>query len=69
MVYGNPLENARNGYTANRQWLLSLDLNLSKVAVEQKWLKVILNVINKVKIPFPTLEWNGKAVVLHPLYF
>jgi len=69
MVYGNPLENVRNGYTANRQWLLSLDLNLSKMEVEQKWLKVILNVINKVKIPFPTLEWNGKAVVLHPLYF
>jgi len=69
MVYGNPNENIENGYTANRQWLLSLDLNLSKINVEQKWIKVIFNVINKVKIPFPAVEWNGKDVVLHPLYF
>ncbi|MGM0582316.1 MAG: DUF2279 domain-containing protein [Bacteroidota bacterium] len=69
MVYGSPQENMENGYIANRQWLLSLDLNLSKIEVEQKWLKIMFNLINKVKIPFPALEWNGKEVVLHPLYF
>ncbi|MGJ3234916.1 DUF2279 domain-containing protein [Marivirga sp.] len=69
MVYGNPLENTQNGYEANRQWFLSLDLNMSKIEVEQKWLKIMFNIINRVKIPFPTLEWNGKGVVLHPLYF
>lgn len=69
MVYGSPLDNLENGYTPNRQWLLSLDLNLEKIEVEQKWLKVIFKVINKVKIPFPAVEWNGKDVVLHPLYF
>lgn len=69
MVYGSPQDNLENGYTANRQWLLSFDLNLSKIEVEQKWLRIMFNVINKVKIPFPTVEWNGKGVVLHPLYF
>lgn len=69
MVYGSPQENTENGYLATRQWLLSMDLNLSKIEVEQKWLKIMLNVINKVKIPLPTVEWNGKEVVLHPLYF
>jgi hypothetical protein len=69
MVYGSPIDNLSNGYIANKQWLLSLDLNLSKIEVEQKWLKIMLNVINKVKIPFPAVEWDGKGVVLHPLYF
>ncbi|SMG38898.1 Predicted lipoprotein [Marivirga sericea] len=69
MVYGTPKDNLSNGYKANRQWLLSLDLNLSKIEVEQQWLKIILKVINTVKIPFPAVEWDGKAVVLHPLYF
>ncbi|WP_375581119.1 DUF2279 domain-containing protein [Marivirga tractuosa] len=69
MIYGSPEENIENGYTANRQWLLSLDMNLSKFEVEQKWLKIIFKLINKVKIPFPTVEWDGKGVVLHPLYF
>jgi hypothetical protein len=69
MVYGSPQENFQNGYNSNREWLLSMDLNLSKMEVEQKWLKIIFKVINKVKIPFPAVEWNGKDVVLHPLYF
>jgi uncharacterized protein YfiM (DUF2279 family) len=69
MVYGSPLQNQQNGYQSNRQWLLSLDMNLSKIEVEQQWLKTLLNIINRVKIPFPAIEWNGKDVVLHPLYF
>ncbi|ADR20070.1 DUF2279 domain-containing protein [Marivirga tractuosa] len=69
MVYGNPFDNLENGYYSNRQWLLSMDLNFEKIKVEQQWLKIILKVINKVKIPFPAVEWNGKDVVLHPLYF
>ncbi len=69
MIYGNPQENLENGYISKRQWLLSLDMNLSKIEVEQKWLKIMFNIINRVKIPFPAVEWNGKGVVLHPLYF
>lgn len=69
MVYGSPQENNENGYVANRQWLMSMDLNLSRIEVEQKWIKIMFNLINKVKIPFPAVEWNGKDVVLHPLYF
>lgn len=69
MVYGTAQHNKENGYKANRQWLLSLDMNLSKIEVEQKWLKIMLNLVNRVKIPFPTLEWDGKSLVLHPLYF
>ena len=69
MVYGSPNDNLENGYIANRQWLMSLDLNLEKIEVEKKWVKVMFKVINKIKIPFPAIEWNGKDVVLHPLYF
>ncbi|WKV11981.1 DUF2279 domain-containing protein [Marivirga harenae] len=69
MVYGSPIDNSKNGFEANRQWLLSLDINTSKIEVEQRWLEIMLRIINKVKIPFPTIEWQGKNVVLHPLYF
>ncbi|WNB17238.1 DUF2279 domain-containing protein [Marivirga arenosa] len=69
MLYGNPDQNLENGYMANRQWFLSLDLNLEKIESDKKWVKTALAVINIIKIPFPTVEWNGKTVILHPIYF
>lgn len=41
-----------------RQWFLSLDVDLSKIKVKNKFLKALLNQVNTLKIPFPTLEYN-----------
>ena len=40
------------------QWLFSLDIDLSRINSNRKWVKGILKHINLIKVPFPTLEIN-----------
>ncbi len=69
MLYGSPSDNQLNGYNAQRQIFLSLDVDFSKFSTEKKWLKPILYIANLVKVPFPTLELRGNRLYFHPLYF
>ncbi|MBK6266337.1 DUF2279 domain-containing protein [Marivirga sp. S37H4] len=69
MLYGNPEENIANGYQAQRQLFLSLDVDFSKIETQQKWLRHVFYLVNLIKIPFPTLEWRGNQLILHPVYF
>ena len=62
---------ASNGtvYHAQREWLLSMDIDFSKIPVKRPIVKKILKQLNYLKLPFPALLLrNGK---LHgmPLYF
>lgn len=52
-----------------RQFYLSIDIDLSKIKTEKKWLNKILNTINWIKIPAPALEWKGNNLYLRPLLF
>ncbi len=53
-----------------RQFYLSLDIDLNRVKVKSKTLKLILKSIGFIKIPFPTLEYNTKnGLKGHILYF
>ena len=53
-----------------RQVLISLDIDLSKIPVNQRWLRSLLKHLNFIKIPFPALELNRvNGTELHPLYF
>lgn len=53
-----------------RQYLLSLDIDFTKIPTKNKTLKKILNSMFFVKIPFPTIEINSKSEFkFHPLYF
>jgi len=53
-----------------RKFLLSLDVDLTKIPTRSKTLKGIFTVINLIKIPFPALEYNTKGQFkFHPLYF
>lgn len=60
------------GITQNpkRQFYLSLDVDLSRIKTNSHLLKSILEVLNVIKVPFPTLELdsNGKLKA-HPVYF
>ncbi len=69
MLYGSPVDNEMNGYNAQRQLFLSLDIDFSKFSTDKKWLKPILYVANLVKVPFPTFEIRGNQLYFHPLYF
>jgi len=53
-----------------RQFLLSMDIDFSKIPAKKKWVQKVFRTINLIKIPFPTLEVNtiGK-LKFRPLYF
>ncbi|MCC6817147.1 MAG: DUF2279 domain-containing protein [Saprospiraceae bacterium] len=52
------------------QYYLSFDLNLSKLKVQSPVLKTIFSMINIIKFPAPTIEFNSKGKFkFHPLYF
>jgi uncharacterized protein YfiM (DUF2279 family) len=44
-----------------RQFYLSLDVDLSKIETDKKWKKVSLFLLNSLKVPAPTLIINGKS--------
>ena len=53
-----------------RQYYLSFDVNLSKLNTKSNVLKTIFSVLNIIKIPLPTIEFNSKKkVVFHLFYF
>jgi len=57
-------------YPRSRQWLLSFDVDLSRLPAKNKTLKTFLSAVNIFKVPAPTLEWDGRGYwKLHPVYF
>lgn len=53
-----------------RQWLFSLDMDLSRIPSYRKWVKRIFKHINLIKIPFPALEINQvDGIRFRPFYF
>lgn len=56
-------------YTSQREWLLSLDIDFSRISVRRAWLKTVLKQFNYLKIPFPTLRLRNGQISGIPLYF
>ncbi|MFI1745863.1 DUF2279 domain-containing protein [Thalassobellus sediminis] len=56
-------------FDRQRQFYLSLDVNLKEIKTNSKFIKVVFDVFNTVKIPFPTLEFNKKGCVFHLFYY
>ncbi len=53
-----------------RQFLLSLDIDFSKIPVRNKNFKKLLNSMFMIKLPFPAIEINSKSQFrLYPLYY
>ena len=61
--------NNSNNSTAYRQYFLSLDVDFSKVNIENKLLEKIVKILSFVKIPAPTLEFSKNNVIFHKIYF
>jgi uncharacterized protein YfiM (DUF2279 family) len=67
MITAIPPEGGDNRY---RKFLLSLDLKLSNIDTGSKFWNSVFDVINVIKIPSPTLEYNTKGeFIFHPIYF
>ena len=62
---------ASNGqtYIANREYLFSLDIDVSKLPIKPLWLKKLILPINAIKIPFPSLLWRNGVCYGVPMYF
>jgi uncharacterized protein YfiM (DUF2279 family) len=57
-------------YPRTRQMFLSLDLDLSRIPVRNRFLRTLLSTANIFKIPAPTLEWrSGGKWKGHWIYF
>ncbi|MEO8772956.1 MAG: DUF2279 domain-containing protein [Gelidibacter sp.] len=53
-----------------RQFYLSLDVDLSRIETKSKVLRSVFDVLNVIKVPFSTLEFNGENdIKLHAVYF
>ena len=57
-------------YPRYSQYLLSFDIDLSRIKTKNKFLNTLLHAINFVKIPAPALEYNSLGKFkLHPFLF
>lgn len=53
-----------------RQYYFSLDLDLSRIQTKSHTLRTLFDVLNLIKVPFPTVSFDGKnGVKLHYIYF
>ncbi|ARV08113.1 DUF2279 domain-containing protein [Winogradskyella sp. PC-19] len=53
-----------------RQFYMSFDIDLTRIKTNSNLLKTLFSVFNTVKVPMPTLEFNGKnGVKAHYIYF
>ena len=52
-----------------RQFLLSFDIDLSKIEFENKFINTLIHTFGFIKIPLPTLEFSNSNFKFHPIYF
>jgi len=52
-----------------RQYLLSLDIDLTRIKTKSKALNSILHAFGFIKFPMPTLEIRNGKVYAHPIYY
>ena len=52
------------------QFYLALDIDLTKIPTNSKFLHLLFNTLSFIKIPLPTLEYNKvDGLRFHPIYF
>ena len=56
-------------YNAKREYLLSLDIDFSKLPIKKRWLKLVVSRFNYLKIPFPSLVFSNGRVIGKGIYF
>ncbi len=56
-------------FEAKREFVLSLDLDVTKLPIKKPWLKKLLSPFNVIKIPFPALVFRGNNVSGRLLHF
>lgn len=52
-----------------REWYLSPDIDLSKIPTRKKGVRMLLNMLNVIKIPAPALQYGNGKLSLNWLFF
>lgn len=61
--------NETKTFEAYRRYLLSLDIDLSRIPVKKPWLKALLSNFNALKIPFPAIELSSRGTKGYWMYY
>lgn len=70
MLTGDPMDSLFSNQTRVRQYYLSLDIDLTRIKTNSHLLNTIFDVLNIIKIPFPTIELNSEGgLKFHYIYF
>lgn len=72
MLTGNneSVDNLFTNQDRIRQFYLSFDVDLTRINTNSHLLRTVFSVLNVIKIPLPTIEFNSKnRIVFHLLYF
>jgi hypothetical protein len=56
-------------YLAKREFLLSLDVDFSRLPIKKPWLKALVKQFNYIKIPFPALLMSDGKLRASGIYF
>lgn len=67
-LHGNTID--RTDIPRYKRFVISIDADFTKIPVHNRTARVILGLLNTIKLPAPALEFNTLGqVVFHPLYF
>lgn len=70
MLTGDPNDPTFLDQNRTRQYYFSLDIDLSRIKTNSHLLKTIFDVLNVIKVPFPTIEFNDRGrIKWHYIYF
>ena len=56
-------------FNRQRQFYLSLDVNLTNIKTNSKLLRSVFDIFNMIKIPLPTLEFDKNGCAFHLFYY
>ena len=62
---------AANGikYTAQREFLISLDIDFNQVLFKRKWVKKLFSLFQLIKVPLPAIQLLGSTLSFQYIYF
>jgi hypothetical protein len=60
---------AGDTYHSRREFLLSMDIDFSRLPIKRPWLKLIVKQLNYLKVPFPALVLSDGKLSASGLYF
>ena len=69
MIYANDSQNKENSYNPVRKYYLALDLDFNEYKGKSKWINTLIDLINVIKLPAPTLELSSNKFRLHSFYY